>query len=84
MHLAANGVVQLFGVHPEMDVSHAQPIGAHGGSKRFERNRAAGFGLACLGFERIDQRLERGEFFRGVGGEPVCGGGEVFGRGQIF
>ncbi len=73
---AADRVVQLFGVHAEMDPAHPQPIGAHRGGERQQGYGAGLRGTFGLGLQRGDQRRERQQVVRAVGGQPVGGCGE--------
>ncbi len=73
---AADRVVELFGVHAEMDPAHPQPIGAHRGGERQQGDGAGLRGGIGLGFERGDQRRERQQVVGAVGGQPVGGGGQ--------
>ena len=76
---AADGVLQLRGVYPEMHPAHAQPIGAHrgGGGEQGEGGGIIGFGGE--GFQIGDQRGEAGELVGVIGGEGVGGGGYLDG-----
>jgi len=80
---AADGILQLRGVYPEMDPAHAEAIGTHG---RGGDQQGAGdivVGMAGLGFELADDCREAGELVGVIGGEGVGGGGERGGIGKI-
>ena len=80
---AADRVVQLLGVHPEVDPAHPEPVGAHRRGERLERDGALGLGAARLVLERLDVPAERQQLARVVGGQPV-GGDRQRGRvGQV-
>ena len=72
VQLAADGVVQLLGVYPEMDPAHAEAIGAHGGGQGLQGNGPRAVTCcARLGLQRGDIAFQAEQLSRIAGGEPV-------------
>ena len=68
---AADGIVQLRGIHAEMDAAHAQPVGAHRGGEHQQLARGLVGGI-CAAFSSCgDDRRERHQPRRIVRGQPV-------------
>ena len=80
---AADRVVQLLGVDPEMDPAHAEPVGAHRRRERLERHRPPAFDISRLGFEPLDPRRKAEALVRIIGGQPVGRGRQRGGLGQV-
>lgn len=51
---AADGVVELLGVHPEVNPAHAEAISAHRSGEGEQADGAGGIGCLGLGFQRSD------------------------------
>jgi hypothetical protein len=79
--MLAQRIVELLGVHAEMHPAHPQPVGAHRGRERLERDGAAVGPL--LPIQRLDQRSEGQQLVRIGGGEAVGGGAQRGGIGQV-
>ena len=76
---AADRVLKLRIVHPELDLAHAETIGAHFADHRDER--AGGAVIRCrsgLGLKRGDHRLKAGELVRVGSGKAVGHAGQGF------
>jgi hypothetical protein len=69
---AAQGVVKLRGIDPEVDPPHAQAIRAHGARQRRQAHRhVAIFGSGGIGFQRGNQRRQAEQLGRIVGRQAV-------------
>ena len=80
---AADGVVELAGIHAEVNPAHAEPVRSHRGGKCFERDGAVPVGILRLCLQSRDDRRETGQLVGVVRRQPVRGGGERFGFGQV-
>jgi len=61
--------VQLFRVHPEMNVPHAETIGSHGCCQRFEHDSLLGVSQLCrLIFKLLDKGRKREKLGRIIDG----------------
>ena len=69
----AQGVVKLLGVDAKMHPAHPQPVGAHRGRHGLERAGGVVIRLLRIGFQPVDQRIERQQLVRMIGGQPVGG-----------
>ncbi len=79
----ADRIVKLAGIDPEMDPARAETVGAHRGGEGLERDGAIGRRRFRFGFELLDQRSERKQLGRVVGGQAIGDGGEGFGIGEV-
>ena len=69
----ADRIVQLLGVHAEMDPAHAQTVGAHGCRQHPQGHCTIGAGRLGFAFQLVDQWRQRQQLVGMVGRQAVGG-----------